>query len=403
MNPNQSTVDYLLGKTSIPSDLRTAQWDRVPLWIRERAFFMAGVDDAETLARFRTEAEAIAAGDSSLSESRLRLRDYLMAKGYQPEPGEEGTLKDLLSVRRMNVALETNVEMARGYGNWLSQQGAILAFPARRYHRGKQARVPRDWPARWQAAIAATAPEGATAGTDETNMIALLNHPLWSDAEFNRFGTPYTPFDFGSGMMTTPVSRTQAKALGLIPDRGDESEQAEFLRHLMRPQSRAFNDGLEVTPAVQSQALRDALANRLQGFAEWRGDRLRFTDPNGTRQGTVEEIAAVITAPLPVDPATEENFPQMQADALDTFAEDPEKFAGRGGSDQWSDFARLLSRVMDPAPRDRFLRSVAAETLDTPPWLLAMVRETAWRAALEITERVPRLTGLLRTLRTVFN
>lgn len=402
--PNQSTVDFLLGKSSVPSDLRTAEWGRVPLWIRERAFFMAGVDDAEILDRFRREAEAIAAGKSSLSESRLRLRDYLLARGYQAQPGEEGTMKDLLSVRRMNVALETNVEMARGFGNWQAQQATLAAFPARRYHRGRDARVPRDWPARWVAALAATSEDGATAGTSETDMFALVNHPLWSDAEFNRFGTPYTPFDFGSGMMTTPTSRAKSQALGLLPTQDDMSERAEFLRELMKPQSRGLNETLEATPAVRSQALRTALAERLQGFAEWGDDgrTLRFTDPNGTRPGTEEEVAKIISTELPIDPATGDRFPQLQRTALEGFADDPETFALSGGTDQWSDFGRLLSRVMDEAPRRRLLREVGTPALDTPEWLMTMAESTIWRAAAGITERVPRLAGLLRALKTLF-
>jgi hypothetical protein len=405
-------IDYLTRKTSVPSQLRTAEWDRVPLWIRERSFFMAGVDDAEILDRFRAEAEAIARGESSESESRLRLRDFLNARGYQPAPGEEGTIRDLRTVRRMNIALRTNVEMARGWAQWQAQNapGAIDAYPARRYHRGRQVDVPRDWPARWRAAISATAPEGATDGDGE--MIALLNHPLWIDPEFNRFGMPHTPFDFNSGMTTSPVDRDRATELGLMPDPADKSEAAEFQRGLLRPGHRAMNETLEASPAVESQALRDALADRLAGFARWSRDeeegaeRLVFTDPNGTRPGEPEEIAETISAPLPTDPETGEPFPQMQADALDLFAEDPESFAEGAEREVWHDLARLTARIAaDERSRRGWLSRLVEESREPAPpsWIdaaaAALVNLPAWRNATSIPARVARYAAMLRILR----
>lgn len=401
-------IDYLTGKVSIPSELRTAEWDRVPVWVRERSFFMAGVDDAETLDQFRREAEAIAAGKSTDSESRLRLRDFLQAKGYAPEPGQEGTIKDLLSPRRMNIALRTNVEMARGWAQWQAQNspGAIAAYPARRYHRGKQVRVPRDWQARWQAALAATAPEGATDGEGE--LVALLNHPLWSDAEFNRFGTPYPPYDFNSGMMTSPVSRNRAKEIGILPDPADTSEAADFQREAMRPAHRAMNDGLESRPAVDSTIIRDALTDRLGGFAKWdeaRPDVLIFTDPNGTRPGTPEDIAETIARELPIDTVTGERFPQLQATALDLFADDPETFARGADRDVWHDFARLTSRIFpEEKTRRGWLSRLVEESRDTAPpsWIdtaaSLLTGTDIWRAATALTNKPARYSAMLRTL-----
>lgn len=350
--PHQATLDFLRGKTSAPSELRTAEWLAVPREIRERAFFMAAVEDAEILDKFRAGVEAIARGEKSESEVMAELHDDLKARGYQPAPGQEGTIKDLRSIARMRVALRTNVEAARSYGQWRRQQQALAAFPATRYQRGRQANVPRDWPARWNAARAATAEAGATEATGEHDMVALANHPLWTDPEFNELGSPWTPFAFGSGMMTMPVPRAEAVALGLIPGKAAEGEEADFLRGLLKPADRSFNETLATRPAVASQPLRDALADRLRGFAEWDGPVLRFTDPNGTRPGTAEEVARWITTPLPVDPATREPFPRMQARALVKWAEDHEAFAkdGRKPSIPWdrdlvADLLRSVSRV----------------------------------------------------------
>jgi hypothetical protein len=385
MAANQTTIDFFLGKALAPSELRTAEWSAVPREIRERAFFMAAVEDAEILDQFRGKVEAIVRGEKSESEAAAELNDYLIARGYQPEPGTEGTIKDLRSLRRMRVALQTNVQAARSYGQWARQQGTLAAFPATRYSRGREADVPRDWPARWNAARAATTEVGCTLATGEDDMVALANHPIWTHPEFNEMGSPWTPFAFGSGMMTTPVSRKTAQALGLLDDAPAE---------MIAPQERSFNETLAATPDVAAQDLRTALAERLQGFALWdRGQgsrvtgeeedneavprRLIFTDPNGTRPGTVEEIAETIAAPLPVDPITGERFPQLQAEALELFATDPEAFGLRTNRDRWADFGRLVGRVLpNEAERRAFLSRVAEEARrkGTPGWLSRLGR-----------------------------
>lgn len=384
----------------------------VPREVRERAFFMAAVDDAETLDRFRAEVEAIAAGERSESEAMARMHDYLLERGYQPEPGQEGTIKDLRTIRRMRVALRTNVEAARSYGQWRRQQGALAAFPATRYLRGRIAEAPRDWPERWNRARQATAEAGATYAADEESMVALANHPLWTDPEFNELGSPWPPYAFGSGMMARPVPRAEAAALGLLPEAGASGEEAEFLRELLAPQERSYNETLAARPAVEAPALREALADRLAGFAEWDGPVLRFTDPNGLRPGTPEEVGRWIAAPLPVDLATGRPWRQMQAEALALFAENPRGFARDGGRDRWHDLARLLSRVAeDPRARRRWLAALRETPLRDAPqrepgWLGELARMAASAAfgpAMELARRGERLGAVLRALRNMIS
>lgn len=435
--PLSDTIDYLTGKAPIPSELRSADWDRAPLWVRERSFFMAAVDEAEILQLFQDEATKIAAGESTNDESKRRLRAALDARGYRPTPGQEGTIKDLRSLRRMDVVLDTNVEMARGYGEWLTAQETLASFPAWRYVRGRQAMVPRDWPAMWNSARSVTFPDGASEARpgDETSMAALVNHPLWTEPGFNRFGAPYPPFQFGSGMTVTPMSRTDAKAEGLLPDRDTDPEGFAATRALLRPQSRSLNESLEARPAVTSPALKKALGDRLRGYAEWVEDRnarrdeasasveraaeavLRFTDPNGTRPGTPAEIAEIITRPLPIDPATGEPFPRHQLEALRNFAEDPEAFVKPAGRyrNQWNDLGRLIRRTADGDTTDRFLRLLADEgdlAADDTGGLLGellglriiprLLESDAWREALAATGVVDQvrllITGILAVI-----
>lgn len=398
--PHQATLDFLRGKTSAPSELRTAEWLAVPREIRERAFFMAAVEDAEILDKFRAGVEAIARGEKSESEVMAELHDDLKARGYQPAPGQEGTIKDLRSIARMRVALRTNVEAARSYGQWRRQQQALAAFPATRYQRGRQANVPRDWPARWNAARAATAEAGATEATGEHDMVALANHPLWTDPEFNELGSPWPPFAFGSGMMTMPVPRAEAVALGLIPAKDAEGEEADFLRVLLEPADRSFNETLAARPAVASQPLRDALADRLRGFAEWDGPVLRFTDPNGTRPGGIADIADIVTRPLPVDPFTREPFPNLQAAAVEALLSDPAEFARNPGRDRWTDLARLVARTVPGPRRGKILRALADPDA-APALVAALVRGAAWAEALAATTAPARVAAVVRAIREI--
>lgn len=47
-------------------------------------------------------------------------------------------------------------------------------------------------------------------------MIALKTDPIW--VKISRFGQPYPPYDYGSGMGVVDVSRAEAERLGLISE-----------------------------------------------------------------------------------------------------------------------------------------------------------------------------------------
>jgi len=116
--------------------------------------------------------------------------------------------------------------------------------------------------------VAATTNEGANVA----HMTALVNHPVW--LALSAFGNPYPPFDFNSGMGAEPVGRSDAQALGLLD--GDVEE-------MMEPRAPiSLNEGLEASPGIVEDMIREAVASQLGGLAEWRGDVLAFTDPNGS-------------------------------------------------------------------------------------------------------------------------
>lgn len=218
---------------------KTADLAQLEPAVRERAIFSATVTSAELLDTVDREVSQILAGKTDQATVRLGLKQVLDKIGYTSDPEKAGTLEDLRSDRRLNLIIETNVEMARGYGQWVQgQQPDVLdEWPAQELVRVRQALQPRDWAQRWTEA-------GGQffAG----RMVALKNDPIWR--AISRFGLPYPPFDFGSGMDVRDIDRDEAEALGLL----DAST-------VLFPQDRDFNADLQASPTIRANWLIDAL------------------------------------------------------------------------------------------------------------------------------------------------
>ena len=99
--------------------------------IRERAFFMALVDEAHILQEHRDAVKGMIGGSLSKTEAREAIGDYLASAGYQPPEGKEGTIQDLRTVQRQSLVLETNQAMVAGYAQQELFRGSV-AFPAQR-------------------------------------------------------------------------------------------------------------------------------------------------------------------------------------------------------------------------------------------------------------------------------
>lgn len=247
--PFKEALEARKVRTVLPTELRSRLLGLVSgsrPELLERAMFSAGVIEAEKLQDMDDLIGQLLDGQVNLAEARTELKRRFGTLGAEVD---ETDLTDLRSDARLNLILETNVEQAQGYGQWVQgQDEAILdQWPAQELYRAQQSRVPRDWAQRW-----------VEAGGQfyDGRMIALKNAPIWTD--ISRFGLPYPPFDFNSGMDVRDIDREEAMALGLI-DRDTRIE----------PQTRGFADDLAASPEVRAQGLRDGLAELLQGIAEW--------------------------------------------------------------------------------------------------------------------------------------
>lgn len=218
-------VSRFEGRRVAPSTRTSAEWERVAPALREKCFFSARVNDAEVLGKMReligkavdsskrNPNEALVSQDKFISE----MKSFLASRGYTIGGSK---LTDITSRRRLGLIYDMNVQEAREYARYVRGQDAdaLDMYPAQEFVRVESRRVPRtDWPMRWRAA------GGKIRGR---RMVALKSDPVWTN--LSRFGRPYPPFDYGSGMGVEDIDREEAVELGLLPDDEPADEIPEF-------------------------------------------------------------------------------------------------------------------------------------------------------------------------------
>lgn len=242
--PFTEALQALEVQSILPTTLTSAELEAINAEILERAFFMARATNAEYVQLAYDTVQEFSEGKIDLATARLRMKDFLREISYEPAPEDAGGLKDLSSDERINLVLRTNADMAAGYGQWMQGQRTLDAAPAQELYRAYHRKVPRNWIARWS---------DAGGKMFDGRLIALKNDKIWT--AISRFGTPYPPFDFNSGMSVRSVDRRTAMDLGLID-----------LDTQIAPQTREFNEDLQVSPDVRSDALRSVLTDEGYSF-----------------------------------------------------------------------------------------------------------------------------------------
>ena len=223
--PDRAAVEKFEARRTTPSSMSSAEWARVAPAIREKCFFSARVNDAETLGKMReligkavdtakrNPDEALVSQEKFISE----MKSYLRGRGY----AVDGTaLTDIASRRRLSLIYKMNYDEAREFAKYSRGQDsdALYMYPAQEFLRVEPRRVPRtDWQTRWRAA------GGRIYGG---RMVALKSSDVWQN--LSRFDRPYPPFDFGSGMGVEDVDRDEAIELGLLPKDEPVDEIPDF-------------------------------------------------------------------------------------------------------------------------------------------------------------------------------
>lgn len=262
--PDAKAVSRFESRRAKPSAMSSSEWERIASAVREKCFFSARVNNAEVLGKMRDllgqaidsnrrdSSKAMLSQDKFISE----MKDFLRGNGYAMGGSK---LTDITSRRRLGLIYQMNVDEAREYGRYVRGQDTDLLyeFPAQEFLRIEDRRVPRtNWQARWRAA------GGKIYGG---RMIALKSSEVWTN--LSRFGRPYPPFDYGSGMGVEDIDRDEAIKLGLIPDDEPADEIPDFDVAMEAEVS------LERIPAdLRGQFIKDT------PNAEIRGDKLLMRD-----------------------------------------------------------------------------------------------------------------------------
>jgi len=257
--PFDEALSLMRAKQLLPMELDSAQYQELSADLTRRAMFSARVSNAQFLQRAQDMITEISGGSEDRSkammtipETKARLKEFLDSIGYAPEQGQEGSIKDLSSDRRLQLIVETNLLDAQGYGRWKSGQDpdALDNLPAWELVRMIDSRVPRDWESRWDEAF-----QGEPGATESASgrMVAIKNHPGWArlgSLSDDSLGNPWPPFAFNSGMNVIDVTRDEAIGLGVIAP-----------ETVIDPQDKGINDNFEVSAAQFDEALQKDLAN----------------------------------------------------------------------------------------------------------------------------------------------
>ena len=186
--------------------------------ILRRSIFSARMASAPYLAKIREVCTAIAAGSINAADARAQLLPILEQMGHSPQ--DEGGLKNPASIRRLNLILDTQTQMASSVARLSEQtEATINLFPAWELTRLETRAFPRaDWMQRWTAAGNSVNWEGAV----KRQMIALKSSPIWAalgngaGGFTDTLGNPYPPFAYSSGLDWLDVDRETCEKLGLV-------------------------------------------------------------------------------------------------------------------------------------------------------------------------------------------
>ena len=185
--------------------------------ILRRSVFSARMESARYLARIREVCAQVSEGSINQATARARLLETLSQMGHSPLDG--GGLTNPASIRRLNLIIDTQRQMAASVSRIQTQTPAVLErWPAWELTRLVGKAVPReDWPARWRNAGESIGWEGAL----KDRFIALKTSPIWqalgdgAGGFRDTLGNPYPPFAYSSGMAWVAVDRETCERLGL--------------------------------------------------------------------------------------------------------------------------------------------------------------------------------------------
>ncbi len=355
---------YQASKQLLPTDLRSKEMSFLDRQLRERAFWSAGVENAKILSDIQSSIREVISGNFSETEARLKINETLNKHNYKAPVGTEGGIKDMYSYSRQKVLIKTNVEMANGYAQLEEAQEFIEDYPCFELVRAGRARVPRDWingNDRWLA-------NGGKLYNGR--MIAEINDPIW--VKISRFGNPYPPFDFNSSMVLDEISRKEAISLGVIAKDAEPKERA------ITP---SINENLETKINAPEELLKK-VEESFAGFAKRDGNKITFTDPNGTKPYSAKDIVNIIGASnLPNIYGGKDGSQYLQKNAFVKWIDDSHSQRYNPNLDITEDIGRLFERIEPMKEDSTIYRGLSFSSKDDENYkkLMAQIENNTFR------------------------
>ncbi len=297
--PLDEAVKAISAKTPIGATLRSADWERVPLALKQRAQFSSGVTSARVLqaiqdrltGQVKLQREQLANGNQATFDRSSfidAIRQLARDEGLTPEKGQ-GTVRDITSIPRLGLIYDMQNAQATGFARHKldTSEGALVLFPA--YRLGPStANEPRPqawWERRWFQAGQSVGWEGAA----KTEMVALKTSPIWS--ALSRFGTPWPPFDWGSTRELEEVDRAEAIALGLIEENWTPPSDARG--------GEGFNQQLQASVRGLDPELKQFLKSEFKKDIKIEGDTAWWTGDRKGKELAVGKKARPVPEPAP--------------------------------------------------------------------------------------------------------
>lgn len=222
----QAAIDRLKGREIVPTSSKSAIWEKQPPAIKERILFMSRVNNMKALGELKgrlLKAMEPDTGEPFMDRGRFALEMQQVMRKHGLDTGKGG-LSNPASARRLRLVYDHQMQSAYEYAKWeKGQSPSLLAeYPAQEFLRVSNRKQPRPsqlWRDRWRI---------AGGRLINGRMVALKNDPVWT--RISRFGTPYPPYDFGSGMGIESIDRDEAESLGLLkPGEPVEPDGREFM------------------------------------------------------------------------------------------------------------------------------------------------------------------------------
>jgi hypothetical protein len=257
--PFDEAVQKLGEKSIIGSQLTSAEWQDVPVELRDRAFFSSQVESIQVLQRARDAINDFLSGNKITSDngetllatgSRAafvdQMQTFLTANGFERSTGG---VRDITSERRLGLIFDTQTRQAHDFGYWKQgQDPAVLKeFPAQRFIRVIDVKEPRQNHAIYQ------------------DQVFLKNDPIWARVINADFGVPWGPWGWGCGHDVEDVDQNEARKLGVLKP-----------GQTVQPMDYKFNRGLQASTKRLDPDLIEKLKQAFGKQVIFEGDTVRW-------------------------------------------------------------------------------------------------------------------------------